>query len=45
MTRTTKIEYHPNRTIVHFGSPVGTVYWRRKPKPKPDKKKPKKETR
>ena len=43
MTHTTEVEYHPKRTLVHFGSPEGTVYW--KPKPKSDKKKPKKETR
>ena len=45
MTRTTEIEYHPNRTLVHFGSPEGTVYWKPKPKRKTDEKKPKKETR
>ena len=42
MTRTTQVEYHPNRTLVHFGSPEDTVYWKRKPKT--DEKKPKKET-
>lgn len=29
MTRTTEIEYHRERTLVHFGSPEGTKYWER----------------
>lgn len=36
MTRTTQIEYHPDRPFVHFGSPEGTAYW--KPEPKEDTK-------
>lgn len=29
MTRTTEIEYHRDRTLVHFGSPPDTQYWRK----------------
>lgn len=36
MTRTTEIEYHPDRTFIHFGSPEGTAYW--KPEPEKDTK-------
>lgn len=38
MTRTTEIEYHPDRPFVHFGSPEGTAYWQ----PKPEEEEPKK---
>lgn len=36
MTHTTEVEYHPERTFIHFGSPEGTNYWKppaEEPKP------------
>lgn len=40
MTRTTQVEWHPNRPLVHFGSPPEIQYWREEPeKPKKKKKK------
>lgn len=41
MTNTTRIEYHPDRPIVHFGSAVGTSFWRPKSEEKQSKSKKK----
>ncbi len=41
MTRTTQVEWHPDRPFVHFGSPPEVTYWRNDPKPPKKKKKPK----
>lgn len=44
MTRTTEHEYHPDRPVIHFGSPAGAKYWREKVRPiyredKPERRK------
>lgn len=41
MTRTTQVEWHPDRPFVHFGSPPEVTYWREEPCPPKGKKKKK----
>lgn len=41
MTRTTQVEWHPDRPFVHFGSPPEVTYWREEPRPEKPKKKKK----
>lgn len=38
MTHTTEIWYHPDRTLIHFGSPAEHTYWREPAPEKPKKK-------
>lgn len=41
MTRTTEIWYHPDRPLIHFGSPADHTYWREPEPVKPKKNKSK----
>ena len=46
MTRTTQIEWHGDRPMIHFGSPAGDTYWKRpEPEPRPKTKKKRKKAK